>query len=59
MDLADLREKKPPVDRAKLQRRVRALFKSEEANRVAANLFRGLRGVCQQVKKNKGAATRG
>ena len=59
MDLDDLVAKRPPATKTKLQSRVRALCETNKAKQVAGNCVKGLRKVCLETLKKKGAATRG
>ena len=58
-DLADLRAKRPPLQRTALKARVRSLIRSSRGKAVAKSIFASLRGSCQEVLRKKGAATRG
>jgi transposase len=58
LDLQDLREAKPVMGRAAYTRRVRQVLKSHAAQKAAASCARGLRKVCLEVIKKKGAASR-
>ena len=59
MDLADLKAKRRPVHRTALKARVRSAVATERAKRVAKNYAFGLRKVCEEVRRKKGAASRG
>ena len=59
MDLRDLIEKRPPVDKAGLRARVRLVVGQQKSKAVAKNLVAGLLKTCKLVQKNKGAAVRG
>ena len=59
MDLADLKAKRRPIHRTALQARVRNLVASQKARTVAKNYVLGLRNVCEEVRRKRGAATRG
>ena len=59
MDLADLKAKRRPVQRTALKARVRSVVAPARAKRVAKNYAFGLRKVCEEVRRKKGAATRG
>ena len=59
MDLQDLTAQRPIVKKAGLRARVRALCRSQEAQRVGRNCAGGLRRVCREVVRKGGAATRG
>ena len=58
-DLADLVNKRPVLGKMAYKRRIEAVVKSARAQRVAKNYANGLRKVCQEVIKKKGAMTRG
>ena len=58
MDLADMKQKRPAIDRAGLQKRVRKLLKTNKSKRVAQNMFNSFRKVCVQVKASGGSAYR-
>ena len=55
MDLKDLRAKKAVPTKEAYQRRVRSLIKTQRSQRVASNIARGFKKVCQKVIKVKGA----
>lgn len=57
-DLADLTAKRPPVSKGQLKKRVQQICQSVQGRRVAANIFKNFRKVCQEVYDKKGAATR-
>jgi hypothetical protein len=59
MDLADLKAKRPPVQKTALKARVRALLRTVKARNVAKNHLQSLHKTCREVVKKKGAATRG
>lgn len=59
MDLMDLKNKKKPLGKMAYKARIRSLARSAKAQRVAASCFLGLRKVCQEVVKKRGAASRG
>ena len=59
MDLADLKVKRPPVQRTALQARVRSLLRTAKAKNMAKNHVQSLHNTCREVLKKKGAATRG
>ena len=59
INLADLKAKRRPVQRTALKARVRSVVASARAKRVAKNYAFGLRKVCEEVRRKKGAATRG
>ena len=58
LDLHDLRTRRPPLGRSAYVARVRAVNRSQRAQRVAGNCARGLLKVCREVKLNGGAASR-
>ena len=58
-DLADLRAKRPPLQKTALKARVRLMLRSRRAKRVAKSTFASLRKTCQEVIRKRGAATRG
>jgi hypothetical protein len=58
-DLKDHVANRPPIGRIAFKKRVVSLLKSKKANEVAANCFKGLRKVCQEIEKKKGGASRG
>ena len=59
MDLADLKAKRRPVQKTALKARVARVVRSERAKAVAKQCVLGLRKVCQEVHKKRGAASRG
>lgn len=59
MDLADLKSKRRPIQRTALKARVRGLVASQKAKSVAKNYIFGLRNVCEEVRRKRGAASRG
>ena len=59
LDLRDLLQKRPPVDKAGLRARVRQVVAQQKSKAVAKNLVAGLIKTCRQVRKHKGAAARG
>ena len=59
LDLRDLVQKRPPVDKAGLRARVRQVVAQQKSKAVAKNLVAGLIKTCRQVQKHKGAAARG
>ncbi len=59
MDLEDLRMGRPLVTKTGLRTRVRALCRSDSARGVGSRCALGLRRVCQEVVRLRGAATRG
>jgi hypothetical protein len=59
MDLKDLTEKKPALERAAFKQRVQRLVRTARAKSVAAACVRGLRKVAAEVKASGGGATKG
>ena len=59
MDLADLKAERRPAQRTALDARARGIMTSARAMRVAENYAFGSRKVCEEVRRKKGAATRG
>ena len=59
LDLKDVVAKRPVLGKMAYKGRVRSVCSSQQAQRVAKACARGLRRVCQEVVRNKGAATRG
>ena len=59
MDLADLKAKRPPIQKLALKARVKALLKTRKARMVAKNTMLSLRKTCREVILKKGAASRG
>ena len=59
MDLADCVAGRPVLTRQQYTARIRAVARSQRAQRAAAACATGLRRVCQEVQRRKGAATRG
>jgi hypothetical protein len=59
MDLADLTAGRRAVKKAALKARVRNLLKTQKAKEVGKSFVLSLRKTCEEVKKKKGAATRG
>ena len=59
MDLADLSARRAPVQKFTLKTRVRNLLQTQQAKRVAGRCASGLRRVCREVVRLRGAATRG
>ena len=57
MDLADLKNGRKGVTKGGLKGRVRALFRTSAANAIAGKYARGLRQVCREVIRRRGAAT--
>ena len=58
LDLKDLTAGRPVLGRTAYKRRIKNVCQSQAAQRVASNLAVGLRGVCREVLRKKGAATR-
>ena len=59
MDLAYCVAGRPVLTRQQYTARIRAVARSQRAQRAAAACATGLRRVCQEVQRRKGAATRG
>ena len=59
MDLKDAVAKRPVLGKMAYKTRVRSVCSSQQAQRVAMACARGLKKVCKEVVRNKGAATRG
>ena len=59
MDLKDAVAKRPVLGKMAYKGRVRSVCSSQQAQQVAKACARGFRKVCQEVVRNKGAATRG
>ena len=59
MDLRDLVEKRPPVDKSGLKSRVRMVVAQQKSKSVANNLVASLLKTCKHIQKNKGAVARG
>jgi hypothetical protein len=59
MDLKDAVEKRPVLTKAAYRRRVQGVCGSRQAQRVASSCALGLKRVCKELLKKKGAATRG
>ena len=59
LDLADCVAGRPVLTRQQYTARIRTVARSQRAQRVAAACAMGLRRVCQEVQRRKGAATRG
>ena len=55
-DLDDMRQKRAPLGKAANTLRIKILFRSRKAQRVAQQCAKKLRSACQRVIKNKGAA---
>ena len=58
-DVADLKAKRRPIQRTALKARVRCLMASQKAKSVTKNYVFGLRKVCEEVRRKRGAASRG
>ena len=58
-DLRDLEKGRPSLGKLAYKARIRAICRSANAQRVASNFAKGLKNVCREVVKKKGAATRG
>ena len=58
-DLADLRAKRPVLNKSMLKARVRQICATAACTRVARNCAKGLRKVCREVVLKEGAASRG
>ena len=56
MDLADLRTKRPPLDKAAYIARVKGIMRSKKAQTVAKGYAARLRKTCKQVVDRRGAA---
>jgi transposase len=59
LDLRDLAKKRLAASRTLYKARLIRIMKSKKAQEVAGNCVRGLRKVALEVKKKKGAASRG
>ena len=57
--LVTLLLRRPVLSKAAYMKRVRQVCRSKHAQKVAAKYARGLRNVCKEVVRQKGAATRG
>jgi hypothetical protein len=58
-DLADLVAGRPPLGKMAYRKRIVNICRSAKARQVAGNLCKGLRKVCAEVVKKKGAMARG
>ena len=58
MDLQDLHLRRPRLGKTAYKARIRAVCKSAKSHQVAAACFKGLRKVCREVVRKKGAAAR-
>ena len=56
MDLADLRKKHPPLDKAAYVARMKGIMRSQKAQRVAQSYAARFRKTCKQVVERDGAA---
>ena len=56
MDMADLRAKRAPLDKAAYTARIKSVMRSAKAQQVAKAYAKKLRSACQQVIRRKGAA---
>ena len=59
LDLQDAVAKRPVLGRMAYVRRVRAVCRSQAAQRAASGCAKNLRKACQEVVRKRGAATRG
>jgi len=59
MDLADAVKKRPVLSKVKYTARAKRVLKSKKSQQVAAACAKGLRKVCKEVVRNKGAETHG
>ena len=59
MDLSDSVHKRPVLSKAKYTARAKRVLKSKKVKEVGAACFKGLRKVCREVVRKKGAATHG
>ena len=59
MDLEDASKKRKVLSKAAYRARVRRVLKTKKAQGVAAKCAKGLRAVCRELIKKKGAATSG
>ena len=57
LDLADLKNGRKAVKKSGLKARIRALFRTQAAKVAAGKYVRGLRQVCREVIRRRGAAT--
>ena len=55
MDLADLRTKRPPLDKAAYIARVKGIMRSKKAQTVAKGYAARLRKTCKQIVDRRGA----
>ena len=56
MDMADLRAKRAPLDKAAYTARIKSVMRSAKAQQVAKAYAKKLSSACQQVIRRKGAA---
>ena len=59
MDLSDSAKKSRVLSKAQYTARVKRVLKSKKAQEVGAACTKGLRKVCRELVRNKGAATHG
>ena len=59
LDLEDLANKRPVPGKLAYKQRIINVLRSEKAQQVARNIFKGHRAVCKKIVKNKGAAVTG
>jgi len=57
-DLEDLCAKRAPLGKTAYKRRLKNILQSRRAQEAAKAKFRGFKGVCREVVKKKGAASR-
>ena len=57
-DLEDLRRGRPALTKVAFKARVRALLRTQRAQKVAKAKFAALRRVCAEVVRKRGAASR-
>ena len=55
-DLADLRAKRPTIDKSTYKARVRQIMSTKKAQKVAANIAKGSRKTCKWVADSGGVA---
>ena len=58
MDLEDLKAKRKPLDKAAYTARVQAVCRTQKAQRAGAACCQGLKKVCKEVVKKRGAMAR-
>ncbi len=56
--LKDLRAGRPPLGKMAFKARIKSICRGKKAETVAGNFAKGLRKVCKEVVKKKGAAGR-